>query len=247
LTILYEDRDLIVVNKPPGLVVHPAAGHACGTLVNGLLHHCPDLVGIGGERRPGIVHRLDKDTSGVMVVAKNNQAHQGLSQSFKDRRIQKIYLAIVMGCPDQAGGTIDLPVGRHPMDRKKMSVNSPRGRIAVTNWQVREQFPGAALLALELKTGRTHQIRVHCQSMGHPIVGDPIYGSKRGLQHLDRAHSEVYAVLKQAQRQMLHAARLGFVHPVSGQFMTFEAALPQDMALLIEALRGLGGVSCEHR
>jgi 23S rRNA pseudouridine1911/1915/1917 synthase len=236
-TVLFEDRDLIVVNKPPGLVVHPAAGHARGTLVNGLLHLCPDLAGIGGERRPGIVHRLDKDTSGVMVVAKNDQAHQVLSQYFKERLIEKTYWAIVVGCPKQAHGTIDLPVGRHPVERKKMSVASTRGRSAVTLWEVQERWAGAALLALGLKTGRTHQIRVHCQAMGHPIVGDPVYGPKRAVQRLAHDQPELYQIVKKAQRQMLHAARLAFAHPISGQPLSFKAPVPEDMALILADLR----------
>lgn len=239
LSILFEDRDVIVIDKPPGLVVHPAAGHAAGTLVNGLLHHCPDLEGIGGERRPGIVHRLDKDTSGVMVVAKNAMAHQALARCFKERQVQKNYLAIVAGSPAESNGRIELPLGRHPVDRKKMAVVVNRGREAVTLWQVRERFQGAALLALELKTGRTHQIRVHCQSMGHPIVGDPLYGQKRALQRMPKNHMALHAVLTQARRQMLHAARLGFIHPASGQTLTFEAPMPEDMARLLGALRQL--------
>ncbi len=161
LDLLFEDESLIVVNKPAGLVVHPAAGHPSGTLVNGLLCHCPDLEGIGGERRPGIVHRLDKDTSGVIVIAKTTLAHHELSRQFKARSIRKQYLALVHGVPKQAHGTIDLPVGRHPVDRKKMSTVSRSGREALTLWRVKEQFPEAALLEVDLKTGRTHQIRVH--------------------------------------------------------------------------------------
>lgn len=237
ITIIYEDPEVIVVDKPPGLVVHPAAGHADGTLVNALLHHCPDLEGIGGERRPGIVHRLDKDTSGVMVVAKNARSHQLLAQSFKERRVQKIYLAIVAGSPDQPGGRIELPVGRHPVERKKMSVVSTKGREAVTVWQVRERLPGATLLSLELKTGRTHQIRVHCQSMGHPIVGDPLYGPKNALLRQAKSDPDRFTILKQARRQMLHAARLEIIHPASGEPMAFEATMPEDMIKVLNGLR----------
>lgn len=239
ISILYEDHDVIVVDKPPGLVVHPAAGHAKGTLVNALLHYCTDLQGIGGERRPGIVHRLDKDTSGVMVVAKNDRAQRILAQDFKERRVEKNYLAIVFGSPDQSEGRIDLPVGRHPVERKKMSVISTRGREAVTLWHLRERFKGAALLSLELKTGRTHQIRVHCQSMGHPIIGDPIYGPKKGLQRAVKIGDDLYAVFRQAQRQMLHAQRIGFIHPVRERHLTFEAPIPDDMSMVLKALRGL--------
>ncbi|MCJ8500464.1 RluA family pseudouridine synthase [Desulfatitalea alkaliphila] len=237
LDVLFEDESLIVIAKPAGLVVHPAAGHADGTLVNALLHHCPDLAGIGGERRPGIVHRLDKDTSGVMVVAKNDAAHQALSDQFKARHIQKRYLALVWGSPGENCGTIDLPIGRHPVDRKRMAVVPGRGRSACTLWFVRERFGGyATLLTLDLKTGRTHQIRVHCQAIRHPIIGDPVYGrrpSRSQVRHPGSAHH----ILGQAERQMLHAARLCFAHPLTGAKMTFEAPLPEDMVILIEQLR----------
>lgn len=239
LDILYEDQDLIVLNKPPGLVVHPAAGHRTGTLVHGLLHHCPDLEGIGGERRPGIVHRLDKDTSGVLVVAKNDPSHQGLAKQFKKRSIMKLYLALVSGATQAGAGRIELPVGRHPAERKKMSTLSPRGRPALTLWQVRERLRGATLLELNLKTGRTHQIRVHCQAVGHPIVGDPQYGQRRAYAHLARRDPPLYQALNLARRQMLHAVRLGFAHPISGQAMVFEAPLPQDMVDVLNALRSL--------
>lgn len=235
--ILYEDRALIVVDKPAGLVVHPAAGHFSGTLVNGLLHHCPDLEGIGGERRPGIVHRLDKDTSGVLVVAKNAQAHQSLAQQFKARQVYKTYLAIVAGSPHQSSGRIELPVGRHPVERKKMSVVSPRGREAITLWQVRERFAGATLLEVELKTGRTHQIRVHCQSMGLPIVGDPLYGRKRALQQMTKSNTHLQSIFQSAHRQMLHAAQLRFTHPLSGAPLFFETPIPEDMAEVLQSLR----------
>jgi 23S rRNA pseudouridine1911/1915/1917 synthase len=236
-TIAYEDQALIVVNKPAGLVVHPAAGHATGTLVNGLLHHCPDMEGIGGERRPGIVHRLDKDTSGLLVVAKNDQAHQNLSQQFKARQVQKSYLALVWGAPAQAGGCIDRPVGRHAVERKRMAVVAHGGREAITLWQVQERLAGATLLLVTLKTGRTHQIRVHCQSMGHPIVGDPVYGRRRVMPRPTGSRSEPHDILGQARRQMLHAARLAFTHPISGEALTFEAPVPEDMATLLRTLR----------
>ena len=239
LDILFEDQSLIVLNKPPGLVVHPAAGHRTGTLVHGLLHHCPDMEGFGGEQRPGIVHRLDKDTSGVLVVAKNDRTHQALAQQFKRRSITKMYLALVNGTPKAEVGRIELPVGRHPVERKKMSTSSPRGRPALTLWRVRERFRGATLLELDLKTGRTHQIRVHCQAMGYPIVGDQQYGQRRARMHLARHDPQLYPVADLVRRQMLHAARLGFSHPITGQLMIFEAALPQDMADVIMALRNL--------
>lgn len=237
LDIVFEDGDLIVVNKPAGLVVHPAAGHPSGTLVNGLLHHCADLEGIGGERRPGIVHRLDKDTSGVMVVAKNDRSHQALSGQFKDRSVKKIYLAIVNGSLAKDRGTIDLPVGRHPSKRKKMSTASPRGREASTRWQVRQRLSGTTLLEVELKTGRTHQIRVHCQAMGHPIVGDPVYGQRRAMLRQAKSDAGLYQVLKNTRRQMLHAARLTISHPSSGERLTFEAPMPEDMADVLTALQ----------
>lgn len=237
LDILFEDRHLIVVNKPAGLVVHPAAGHPSGTLVNGILHHCPDLEGIGGEIRPGIVHRLDKDTSGVIVVAKSAQTLADLSAQFKSRQVAKRYLALVYGVPDQANGAIDLPVGRHPVDRKKMSASSPRGREALTLWQVKEVFQGAALLEVDLKTGRTHQIRVHCQSMGHPLLGDTVYGSRKFRVHPVKGDTALYEVLQGIQRQMLHAFQLRLVHPVSAEDLEFEAPVPPDMNAVIMALR----------
>jgi 23S rRNA pseudouridine1911/1915/1917 synthase len=237
LDIFFEDRHIIVINKPSGMVVHPAAGHASGTLVNGILHHCPDLEGIGGEQRPGIVHRLDKDTSGIMVVAKTAPALQGLSQQFKGRTIAKQYLALVHGTPDQAHGTIDLPVGRHPIDRKKMSTISHRGRQALTLWRIKERFPGVALLAVDLKTGRTHQIRVHCKAMGHPVLGDPVYGPRKRPAPSAGQGILLHQVLKRALRQMLHAFQLGFAHPATGQQLMFEAPIPKDMAAIIEALR----------
>jgi 23S rRNA pseudouridine1911/1915/1917 synthase len=237
LDILFEDHALIVVNKPAGLVVHPAAGHAAGTLVNALLHHCPDLEGIGGEKRPGIVHRLDKDTSGVMVVAKNDMAHKALSNQFKERHIRKIYLALVLGAPRQESGIIDMPVGRHLVDRKKMAVVYSGGREARTLWHVHERFAAATLLAMDLKTGRTHQIRVHCLAIHHPIIGDPIYGPRR-LPHTSlKHHTPMHHILSQAKRQMLHASQLSFSHPSSGAALEFQAPLPPDMAQIIRQLR----------
>ena len=237
LDILFEDRHLIVVNKPAGMVVHPAMGHASGTLVNALLHHCPDLEGIGGEMRPGIVHRLDKDTSGAMVVAKTAPAHLELSHQFKSRTIQKQYRALVYGELKAERGQIDLPVGRHPVERKKMATPGSNGRQALTLWRVMERFCGATLLSVDLKTGRTHQIRVHCQAMGHPIVGDPIYGQRRTLTRLAKTNEPLYNAVKHAGRQMLHAFQLGFVHPITSIKHHFEAQLPQDISEVIQALR----------
>ena len=226
MDILYEDAHLIVINKQPGLVVHPAPGHHSGTLVNGLLSHCPKLEGIGTKLRPGIVHRLDKDTSGTLVVAKTGSIHQHLSDQFKSRRIEKTYLALVFGEMDADSGTISLPIGRHPSDRKRMSTISRKGRTAETVWRVRERFEGVTLLELDLKTGRTHQIRVHCAAIHHPIIGDPVYGRRRvGKQRIAAA------------RQMLHAYRLGLEHPATGRWMTFESLVPGDMQDLMDALR----------
>jgi 23S rRNA pseudouridine1911/1915/1917 synthase len=237
LDILFEDRHLIVINKPPGLVVHPAAGHPSGTLVNGIFHHCPDLEGIGGEMRPGIVHRLDKDTSGVIVVAKSARVLADLSAQFKSRQVAKQYLALVHGVPDRESGTIDLPIGRHPTDRKKMSTASPRGREALTLWRVKEKFPGAALLEIDLKTGRTHQIRVHCQSMGHPLLGETVYGSRKIRFRAAEGDAVLDAALRGIQRQMLHAFQLRLVHPVSAEDLQFQAPVPADMNAVITALR----------
>lgn len=243
IDILYEDDHVIVVNKQPGLVVHPAPGHFSGTLVNGLLYHCPDLGGIGGELRPGIVHRLDKDTSGSMIVAKNDAAHTHLSRQFKSRKIQKQYLALVHGNVKKATGSIKLPIGRHPVDRKRMSTVSPRGRAAETNWTVKERFQGFTLLEMDLKTGRTHQIRVHCAALHHPIVGDKVYRPRKLEKTTARDHQQsdkILQLLKSVNRQMLHAWRLSFTHPETGKMMSFESPLPEDMAQLIKKIRSLG-------
>jgi 23S rRNA pseudouridine1911/1915/1917 synthase len=235
LSVLYEDTDLIVVNKPSGLVVHPAPGHRSGTLVNALLYHCGDLTGIGGELRPGIVHRLDKDTSGTLVVAKNDMAHHGLSQQFKKRQVEKRYLALVYGAMKESAGVIDLPIGRHPTHRKRMSTTSRRSRSTETRWQIKASFSGVCLLEVDLKTGRTHQVRVHCAAIGHPVVGDATYGGKKRWKEL--ASQALQEVLKGVRRQMLHAWKLTFEHPCTGQQMAFESPLPKDMALILEALR----------
>ena len=237
LSILYEDADLIVLNKPPGLVVHPAPGHWSGTLVNALLYHCGDLTGIGGELRPGIVHRLDKDTSGTLVVAKNDMAHHGLSHQFKKRQVEKRYLALVYGAMKESAGVIDLPIGRHPTHRKKMSSTSRRSRSTETRWQIKESFAGVSLLEVDLKTGRTHQVRVHCAAAGHPVVGDAAYGGKKRWKAVPS--QDLQEVLKGVRRQMLHAWALRLEHPRTGQWMGFESPLPRDMALLLETLRTL--------
>lgn len=238
LSVLHEDRDVIVLNKPPGLVVHPGAGHYSRTLVNALLSHCPDLEGVGGRIRPGIVHRLDKDTSGTLVVAKNDMAHGSLSRQFKMREVRKVYLALVYGEVKLPTGVIDFPIGRHPTDRKKMSTQSRRSRSTETRWKVKEAFSGVTLLEIDLRTGRTHQVRVHCAAIGHPVVGDATYGGKRRWKDLARGPKQ--DVLKAVRRQMLHGWRISFVHPRTGQWMNFESPLPKDMASLLESLRVLG-------
>jgi 23S rRNA pseudouridine1911/1915/1917 synthase len=235
LDVLYEDADLIAVNKPAGMVVHPAPGHFSGTLVNALLAHCPDLGGIGGELRPGIVHRLDKDTSGVLVAAKTAAAQEHLAAQFKKRSVQKTYLALAKGRFGEDSGKIDLPVGRHPTARKKMSTRSRRPRSADTRWRVKERLAGAALLEVAIRTGRTHQIRVHLAAVGRPVAGDPVYGGRKKKSGASPAE----CLLAEAGRQMLHAWRLGIVHPSTGQQMTFEAPLPEDFRELLEKLRRL--------
>lgn len=223
LDILYEDEDVIVINKARGMVVHPAAGNYRGTLVNALLEHCDDLSGIGGEVRPGIVHRLDKDTSGVMVVAKSDRAHASLAKQIKDRTASRKYLAIVHGNVKADQGLIDAPIGRHPTDRKKMAVTFSHSRDARTNFRVIERLGNYTLVECKLETGRTHQIRVHMSHIGHPVVGDPKYGPRT-------AHFAI-------DGQALHSAKLTFSHPVSGETMTFKAPLPGDMEEILAALR----------
>ena len=245
LCILYEDAHLVVINKQPGLVVHPAPGHLSGTLVNALLYHCPDLKGIGGELRPGIVHRLDRDTSGTMVVAKTAAAHEALADQFKNRRVKKTYLALVHGKMASQQGAIDLPIGRHPVQRKKMSTSSRRHRSALTQWRVREKLTGiTTLLEVDLKTGRTHQIRVHCAAIGHPVVGDKVYGSRSRRKIHPKSTGKIQNVVTQlllsASRQMLHAWRLGFHHPCSGEWLQFESPMPEDMQHIVQGLRAAG-------
>jgi 23S rRNA pseudouridine1911/1915/1917 synthase len=230
LPILYQDRDLIVVDKPAGMVVHPAAGHASGTLVNALLHHVSDLSGIGGERRPGIVHRLDRGTSGLMVVAKNDTAHEELARQFRDREIEKEYVALVWG-EVQAGRRIDEPIGRDPGNRKKMSARARRSREAVTRIVHTDKFGKVLTLArVAIHTGRTHQIRVHLSAIGHPIVGDSLYGGVRR-----RVPGDLRAVAH-LSRPFLHAARLAFAHPADGRRMEFESRLPEDLQHVLDEL-----------
>ena len=221
LSILFEDDDLVVLNKPAGMVVHPAVGNPNGTLVNALLHHCTALSGIGGEQRPGIVHRLDKETSGTMVVAKNDTAHHGLSRQFAMRKVLKVYLALAAGHFAKKTGVIETEIGRHPVHRKKMSVvEAGRGRPSKTAYRVLRETSGfkgankASLVECTLHTGRTHQIRVHLKHLGHPLLGDPLYGRR-----------------DEFPRQMLHSWRLGFAHPRTGEWMEFESPIPPDLSL----------------
>jgi 23S rRNA pseudouridine1911/1915/1917 synthase len=237
LDVLYEDADIIVINKQAGLVVHPAPGNVSGTLVNALLHHCPDLTGIGGEIRPGIVHRLDKQTSGVMVAAKNSDAHIALASQFKQRSIEKHYLALVHGTPTGQSGEITLPIGRHPLQRKKMSVITHRPRSAVTRWRVKESFGEAALLEVEIKTGRTHQIRVHLSAVGMPVIGDPVYTIRGTVKRFRLLDPNLAQEIASAARQMLHAWRLVFDHPRNGKRLIMVASPPADMRNLVSVLR----------
>jgi 23S rRNA pseudouridine1911/1915/1917 synthase len=234
LEILYEDRDLVVVNKPAGMVVHPGAGNAGGTLVNALLGHCRDLSGVGGELRPGIVHRIDKDTSGILVVAKNDTAHRSLSQQFKEHTIKRVYLALVFGSPKANKGKIESAIGRHPVDRKRMSGTARRGKQAITHWQAIGRYQGLTLMRLKLETGRTHQIRVHLSEAGLPLAGDPVYG---GSGRLTNIHDpQLVTLIKGLGRQALHAKTLGFIHPVTCEYLEFDTDLPADMARIIAYL-----------
>jgi 23S rRNA pseudouridine1911/1915/1917 synthase len=219
LEILFEDNDLIVINKPAGLVVHPGAGHREHTLVNALLNHCSTLSGIGGKERPGIVHRIDKETSGCLVIAKNDAAHRGLSRQFADRTVEKTYLAIVTGKLSKTAGVIEEKIGRHPIDRQRMSATSVRGRTARTEFRVVRSSERASLVECRLHSGRTHQIRVHLHHLGHPVLGDKVYAPR---------------LAKEFPRQMLHAWKLGFHHPRTEKWKSFEAPLPDDFAAAIK-------------
>lgn len=233
LTIAFEDQHLVVVDKPAGMVVHPAVGNITGTLVNALLHHCRgNLSGINGVARPGIVHRIDKDTSGLLVVAKSDAAHEGLAAQFAAHTVHRRYIAVCAGHPSPPEGTVDARIGRSDADRKKMTVlpnNSSRGKSAVTHYKVLQRLDHAAQIECRLETGRTHQVRVHCASIGHPLLGDPAYG---------RTPKELRPVLDRLgfARQALHAAELGFQHPLTGEMVQFRSNLPQDMAELIDQL-----------
>jgi 23S rRNA pseudouridine1911/1915/1917 synthase len=235
LVIAFEDKHLVVVDKPAGMVVHPAVGNITGTLVNALLHHCRgNLSGINGVARPGIVHRIDKDTSGLLVVAKSDAAHEGLAAQFAAHTVHRRYIAVCAGHPSPAEGTIDARVGRSDADRKKMTVlpnNSSRGKSAITHYKVMERLDEAAVIECRLETGRTHQVRVHCASIGHPLLGDPAYG---------RTPKSLRPLLERLgfARQALHAAELGFQHPVTGEMVRLRSDLPQDIAELIDQLGG---------
>lgn len=231
LDILYEDEQLLILNKPAGLVVHPAPGHADGTLVNALLAHCPNLPGIGGVQRPGIVHRLDKDTTGAIAIAKTDITYQHIQAQLQAKTARREYLGVVYGAPKTESGTVDLPIGRHPQDRKKMAIVSIEegGRSAITHWQVKERLGNYTLIHFQLETGRTHQIRVHSAKIGHPIVGDPLYSS---------AHS----IGVNLPGQALHAWKLQLQHPVSGKLLQVTAPLPRSFTTLLEVLRRRSGV-----
>lgn len=224
IPVLYEDEDILIVDKPKGMVVHPAAGNYSGTLVNALMGHCGEsLSDINGVIRPGIVHRIDKDTSGVLVVAKNNVSHENLSSKLKDHDIKRVYVALVHGVIREETGKIDAPIGRHPVDRKKMAVNTKNGRRAVTYFKVLERFSEATYIEVTLETGRTHQIRVHMSYIGYPVIGDPVYGKK----------NDKYNV----EGQVLHAKILGFIHPTKNTYMEFESQVPEYFKGLLDALR----------
>jgi 23S rRNA pseudouridine1911/1915/1917 synthase len=230
LRIIFQDADLVVLDKPAGMVVHPAAGHTGGTLVNALLHHVKDLSGIGGELRPGIVHRLDRGTSGVMVVAKNDRAHQELSRQFSDREVEKEYIALVWGVV-QAGRRIDAAIGRDPAHRQKMSTRARRARSAVTRVTFSHHLDGVSLLKVAIATGRTHQIRVHLSAIGHPIVGDSTYGG------VHRRTGRNLQPVMRLERPFLHAARLAFTHPADGRRVEFESPLPPDLQSVLDDIR----------
>ena len=229
LNVVFEDEHLIVIDKQAGLVVHPAAGNFDGTLVNALLHHCQgSLSGIGGVARPGIVHRIEKDTSGLMVAAKTDRAHVGLARQFKDHSIDRRYQAIVSGRPKTSGGSVDAPLARSPQNRKKIAIQ-PGGKRAVTHWTLVKPLYEAALVECRLETGRTHQVRVHMASLGHPLIGDPVYGRTK------KEHREVLETLG-FRRQALHAARLGFIHPINSHALAFDSEMPADMQELMDKL-----------
>ena len=234
IEVLYEDSEVVVVNKGAGMVVHPGAGNPEGTLVNALLAHCKDLSGIGGELRPGIVHRIDKDTSGTLVVAKSDRAHNALADQFKEHTIKRVYLALVYGSPKEDKGRIESIIGRHPTERKKMSTKARHGKDAVTHWRVVARYPGVTLLRLKLETGRTHQIRVHLSEAGHPLLADEMYGGGGRLSGLQ--DPVLKQMIRAMGRQALHAKTLGFLHPISREYLEFDTELPPDMAGIVAYL-----------
>lgn len=238
LEIVYEDEDIVVVNKAVGMVTHPAPGHSGGTLVNALLHHCKDLSGIGGVKRPGIVHRLDADTSGLLVVAKNDAAHKALSEAMERREISRHYIAVIVGSPREASGSIEAPIGRSRTDRTKMAIDHKSGRHAVTHWEIMVWGHGLSVLKLRLETGRTHQIRVHLASRTMPVVGDRVYGwtRKRELELIPHRHTSLIQAVSRVERQLLHAAELHLLHPRTARPLRFESSPPEDMRAVIEAI-----------
>lgn len=235
IEVLYEDGDLIVINKAAGMVVHPGAGNAGGTLVNALLAHCVDLAGIGGELRPGIVHRLDKGTSGVLVAAKHDRAHLALSGQFSDHTVKRIYQALVYGSPPEETGKIEGIIGRHPTERLRLSGKARNGKRAVTRWKVKERYGRVSLVELRLETGRTHQIRVHMTEAGFPLLGDPLYPDGGRCNNLP--DTQLRAMINHLGRQALHARCLGFIHPSSGEYMEFTTEPPDDIQELLGYLR----------
>jgi 23S rRNA pseudouridine1911/1915/1917 synthase len=240
LAVVFEDEHVLVLDKPAGLVVHPGAGVQSGTLVNALLHHAPGVAKVGGEGRPGIVHRLDRDTSGLLVVAKTEDAYQALVGALRDRTVTRVYTALVWGDPGPAEGTIELPIGRDPKDRKRMAVvRGTAGKVARTRWKVLERFGLATLVQARLDTGRTHQIRVHLAALRHPVVGDPVYGGrvKKMLSLRQSERSLADALLRVLRRQALHAAELEFLHPATGDRLQFRSDLPTDFSEALERLR----------
>ncbi|MDD2499434.1 MAG: RluA family pseudouridine synthase [Geobacter sp.] len=235
LDVLYEDHDLIVINKPAGMTVHPGAGVASGTLVNALLGHCTDLSGIGGEIRPGIVHRLDKGTSGVLVAAKNDVSHRGLAEQFAAHSIKRLYWALIYGSPNEDTGKVSNSIGRHPTDRLRMSGKAKHGKEATTNWRVLERFGAVSLVQLRLETGRTHQIRVHLTEAGMPLLGDPLYPDGGRFNNLK--DTRLKGMISHLGRQALHARVLGFIHPVTGQYLEFNSEPPEDFSEILDYLR----------
>ena len=239
LDVLYEDGDLIVINKAAGMVVHPGAGNTSGTLVNALLAHCSDLAGIGGELRPGIVHRLDKGTSGVLVAAKHDRAHQSLSEQFSVHTVKRIYQALIYGSPPEDTGKIEGIIGRHPTERLRLSGKAKNGKHAVTRWKVKERYGRVSLVELRLETGRTHQIRVHLTEAGFPLLGDPLYPDGGRCNNIP--DTRLRGMINHLGRQALHARCLGFIHPSSGEYVEFTTEPPEDFQELLTYLRGKAG------